>query len=210
MADATWYFDYLSPFAYFQYKRISKWPPNISVRMKPVLFSGLLNHFGHKGPAEIPSKRRFVYRFFKWQAAKRGIAFKMPQVHPFNPLPPLRLTIAAGSDARTVGIIFDFIYGRGCNADGDALVELGKELGLTDISAHLSDPAVKSELRTNTEEAIKAGAFGVPTFVYRGELFWGEDATDMFLEYFSSPNMFEDEEMVRLSTMPMGILRPGQ
>jgi 2-hydroxychromene-2-carboxylate isomerase len=210
VTEAVWYFDYLSPFAYFQYSRISSWSTNIRVAMRPVLFSGLLNHFGHKGPAEIPSKRRFVYRFFKWQAAKRGIPFNMPQVHPFNPLPPLRLTIAAGSDARAVGIVFDFIYGRGRNAEGSALAELGEELGLNNVETHLADPNVKAQLRKNTEDAIAAGVFGVPTFVLNGELFWGEDATDMFLEYLASPNLFEDEEMIRLSTMPMGLLRAGQ
>lgn len=210
MTDAVWYFDYLSPFAYFQFSRISKWPESVPITIKPVLFSGLLDHFGHKGPAEIPSKRRFVYRFFKWQAAKRGIPFTMPRVHPFNPLLPLRLTIAAGSDARAVGIIFNFIYGRGRNLEGGGLAELGEELGVPDVEARVSDPEIKAQLRRNTEEAISAGVFGVPTFVANGELFWGEDATDMFLEYLATPSLFEDEEMIRLSTMPMGLLRTGQ
>ena len=35
---------------------------------------------------------------------------------------------------------------------------------------------MKLALRTHTEEAAKAGVFGVPTFVVDGkELFWGQD-----------------------------------
>ena len=29
-----------------------------------------------------------------------------------------------------------------------------------------------------TEEAMQLGVFGVPTYVYRGELFWGQDRLD--------------------------------
>ncbi len=209
MTEATWYFDFLSPFAYFQLPRLAELPPDVRVTIKPVLFSGLLEHFGHKGPAEIPSKRRFVYRFFRWQAARRGMPFTMPPQHPFHPLPPLRLAIAAGSTAEAVGTIFDFIYGRGRNVEGPALAELGRELGLDDVEARLAEPWVKERLRENTREAIEAGVFGVPTFVARGELFWGEDATGMFLDFLERPDLFEDAEMLRLSSMPMGMRRAG-
>ena len=89
MAEAIWYFDFISPFAYLQFSRLSQLPADLRVTMKPILFAALLEHHGHKGPAEIPSKRQFVYRFFKWQAARRGVPFNMPPMHPFQPLPPL-------------------------------------------------------------------------------------------------------------------------
>ena len=175
--------------------------------MKPILFAALLEHHGHKGPAEIPSKRQFVYRFFKWQAARRGVPFNMPPMHPFQPLPPLRLAIAAGGTSEVVGRIFDFIYGRGRNVEGAALLELGRELGLDNLETRITDPQVKERLRQNTKEAISAGVFGVPSFVARGELFWGDDATDMLLDFIKNPALFEDPEMVRLSNLPMGVRR---
>jgi len=46
---------------------------SIRIRYRPVLFAALLAAHGHKGPAEIASKRRFTYRFVVWQAAKLGI-----------------------------------------------------------------------------------------------------------------------------------------
>jgi 2-hydroxychromene-2-carboxylate isomerase len=207
MAEAIWYFDFISPFAYLQFSRLSQLPADLRVTMKPVLFAALLEHHGHKGPAEIPSKRQFVYRFFKWQAARRGVAFNMPPMHPFQPLPPLRLAIAAGGTSEVVGRIFDFIYGRGRNVEGAALLELGREFGLDNLETRITDPQVKERLRQNTEEAISAGVFGVPSFVARGELFWGDDATDMLLDFIKNPALFEDPEMVRLSNMPMGVRR---
>ena len=209
MTEAIWYFDFISPFAYLQFSRLSQLPTDLRVTIKPVLFAGLLERHGHKGPAEIPSKRRFVYRFLKWQAARRGVPFNMPPMHPFQPLPPLRLAIAAGGTSEVVRRIFDFIYGRGRNVEGAALLELGRELGLDNIEARITDSQVKECLRQNTEEAISAGVFGVPSFVARGELFWGDDATDMFLDFIKNPALFEDPEMVRLSNMPMGVRRSG-
>ena len=207
MTEAIWYFDFISPFAYLQFSRLSQLPADLRVTMKPVLFAALLEHHGHKGPAEIPSKRQFVYRFFKWQAARRGVPFNMPPKHPFQPLPPLRLAIAAGGTSEVVGRIFDFIYGRGRNVDGAALLELGRELGLDNVETRITDPQVKERLRQNTNEAISAGVFGVPSFVVRGELFWGDDATDMLLDFIKNPALFDDPEMVRLSNMPMGVRR---
>lgn len=207
MAEAIWYFDFISPFAYLQFSRLSQLPADLHVTMKPILFAALLEHHGQKGPAEIPSKRQFVYRFFKWQAARRGVPFNMPPMHPFQPLPPLRLAIAAGGTSEVVGRIFDFIYGRGRNVEGTALLELGRELGLDNLETRITDPQVKERLRQNTNEAISAGVFGVPSFVARGELFWGDDATDMLLDFIKNPALFEDPEMVRLSNMPMGVRR---
>jgi len=97
MTKAKWYFDFLSPFAYLQLARFQKLPPNLEVTTVPVVFGAILKHWGQLGPAEIPPKRRFVYRFFQWKADQLGLPFAMPQMHPFNPLPALRLCVAAGA-----------------------------------------------------------------------------------------------------------------
>ncbi len=208
MPSAKWYFDFISPFAYLQLARFGELPADLEVELKPVLFAGLLNHWGHLGPAEIPSKRRFVYRFFKWHADRRGLPFTMPPSHPFNPLPALRLALATGPDLGTVRTIFHHIYGEGEQPDSAEVISvLADRLGIDDIAARLSDPIIKAALRSNTEEAVKSGVFGVPTFQVNGELFWGDDATDMLLDYLKNPDLFKTEEMARLSNMPMGVLR---
>ena len=42
--------------------------------------------------------------------------------------------------------------------------------------AAAASPEAKLALKANTEEAIAAGVFGVPTMIVDGELFWGVDA----------------------------------
>ena len=89
MTEAKWYFDFISPFAYLQLARFSTLPGNLEITAVPVVFGGLLTHWGQLGPAEIPPKRRFVYRFFQWNADRLGVPFAMPPRHPYNPLPSL-------------------------------------------------------------------------------------------------------------------------
>jgi len=40
-------------------------------------------------------------------------------------------------------------------------------------------PEIAERYRAYTDEAVKAGVFGSPSYVYRGELFWGQDRLDM-------------------------------
>jgi 2-hydroxychromene-2-carboxylate isomerase len=46
------------------------------------------------------------------------------------------------------------------------------------LLAAAADPAVPGEYAANTEVAIAAGVFGVPTFQVGEELFWGQDRLD--------------------------------
>lgn len=208
MTKAQWYFDFISPFAYLQLHRFDDLPDDLEIELRPILFAGLLKHWGHLGPAEIPPKRRFIYRFFQWQADQLGVPFVMPPAHPFNPLPALRLALAAGPSVEVATTIYDHIFGQGRAPDTeDGIAAMAERLGIADVEASLSDPAVKDALRRNTDEAIQAGAFGVPTFVVNDEVFWGNDATGMLLSYLESPGLFASGEMARVSDLPLGMTR---
>lgn len=113
MANIDWYFDFLSPFAYFQFQRLRELQAHGEVSLKPVLFAGLLKHWEHKGPAEIPRKRRFTNRYALWFAPQNGIKFKLPSGHPFPPLAPLRLAHAAGNSYAAVAENFDYVWCEG-------------------------------------------------------------------------------------------------
>jgi 2-hydroxychromene-2-carboxylate isomerase len=47
-------------------------PADLQIEYRPVLFAGLLGHWGQKGPAEIASKRRYTYRWCNWWAKRLG------------------------------------------------------------------------------------------------------------------------------------------
>ena len=208
MIDAAWYFDFVSPYAYLQSRMLHKFAGKAQIAMKPVLFAGLLAHSKNLGPAEIPSKRVWTYRFCTWFARGHGIPFRFPPRHPFNPLKPLRLAIAQGAAPAAVHAIFDFIWAEGRDpADPAAWNALGARLGISDPDAAIDRQAVKDALRGNTEAAIAAGVFGVPSFVIGGEVFWGVDSTDFVLEYLDNPALFGDPEYRRVANLPAGAER---
>ena len=208
MPSADWYFDFVSPFAYLQCEQLSALETRLRIRYKPVLFAGMLTAHGHKGPAEIPAKRRFTYRFVVWQAKKLGIPLKFPAAHPFNPLPLLRLAIAADCDPAAVRRIFRFVWRDG--RIGDLPIEwaeLMSELALPEAQTRIDVPEVKEALRRNTEDAIARGIFGVPTLAIGDELFWGADATAMAADYVAAGCRFDDPEMARVASLPIGAER---
>ncbi len=201
----AWFFDFISPFAYLQCERLDVLPRSAEIDLRPILFAGLLDHWGHKGPAEIPSKRRFTYRQALWIARRDGIPFRAPPAHPFNPLSALRLAIALGCEASTVRAIFRFIWSEGHRPDDPhSWKTLIERLGVHDADERISAPAVKSTLRANTDEAIALGVFGVPTIAVDGELFWGYDVTAMAAGYIEDPRGFSDSEMERMGSLPVG------
>ena len=210
MHTADWYFDVISPFAYLQLVRFDRLPDDLRITYRPILFAGLLGHWGHKGPAEIEAKRLHTYRFSQWRADREGVRLRYPPVHPFNPLKALRLCIARGCDAATVRAVFDHIWRDGIGIDSEAgWRALAERLGVDDADALVSAPEVKDGLRRSTEEAIAAGIYGVPTFRVGGELFWGDDATAMMLDYLTDPHLFETGEFKRVSHLPAGTHRKG-
>jgi 2-hydroxychromene-2-carboxylate isomerase len=46
---------------------------------------------------------------------------------------------------------------------------------MPELADALDEPSIKDELRATTEDAIRRGAFGVPTFFVGREMFWGHD-----------------------------------
>ncbi|WP_444996549.1 2-hydroxychromene-2-carboxylate isomerase [Aliikangiella sp. IMCC44359] len=206
----TWYFDFISPFAYLQLHRFDDLPHGVDIEYKPILFAGLLNHWKNVGPAEISPKRIFTYKHCYWYARKNNIPFKMPPAHPFNSLAALRLAIAAGGGLDTIKIIFETIWRHGFELNSSQAIEhLESHLKLSDLKLLISDETVKKQLRDNTEEAASHSVFGVPTFVVNEyeESFWGLDSFDMLLDFIRTPEKFYDEEMRRIHSLPEGVQR---
>ena len=207
MQRIVFHFDVVSPFAYLAFERLPQVLQGCSyeVEYRPVLFAGLLQHWGQKGPAEIEPKRAWTFRHVHWLAHRHGIAMDTPAVHPFNPLPLLRLAIACGPNRRIVEAIFRHAWRGGADAvDPARLAALQAEL------APARDPAaaeVKAELKANTDEAIARGVFGVPSFEVDGRLFWGLDALEMLADALRGDPWFEGPAWAREGAPRVGVVR---
>jgi 2-hydroxychromene-2-carboxylate isomerase len=205
---ADWYFDFISPFSYLQLGRIAALRARIEITPVPIVFGAILKHHGQLGPAEIRGKREFTYRFAQWTAERERIPLRFPPAHPFNPIAALRLAIAAGTTWPAIAAIFEHIWKDGRAGDeAEQLADVGRALGIEDVAAAIARDDVKTALRTNTESAIAAGVFGVPTLRIGGELFWGNDATALIEDWLDEPARFDAPEYRRIASLPRAIER---
>lgn len=193
--DATrlyFLFDFISHNAYLAWRPAQQIAQAHGLRFEPVpvVFGALLSAYGQVGPAEVPAKSRWMIRDVLRKAARLNLPIAPPHSHPFKSLVPMRALLAAPSASQ---LAFADALWRATWAEGrevsspQVVAEIAFALGL-DASALLAaaeSEAVKSQLRANTDDALAAGVFGVPTVFARGQMFWGYDdlgALERFLE----------------------------
>lgn len=212
MKRVVFHFDVVSPYAYLAFERLPQALEGLSVEVeyRPLLFAGLLRHWGTKGPAETAPKKAWTFRHVAWLAHESGIALEPPAVHPFNPLALLRLALAcapAGGtpNRRSCELLFEHVWRGGHDAnDLQRLEALRKSLRLR------RDPAgdeVKAELRQATADAAARGIFGVPTVEVGGRLFWGVDSLTMVAACLRGDAWFDGPAWDAAASMPQGVQR---
>lgn len=191
----VFYYDPISPYAYLAFKQLPWALEGLSyhVSYKPILFAAMLKTYGQLGPAEIAPKRDWTYRQVLWQAKTLKIPLTMPATHPFNPLALLRLGCACsdswGATNRYVTEqLFQHVWTGGLEASDPVRLE-ALSVTLKD-QMHHDAQASKVQLKSNTEEALRLGCFGVPSIVVDDKVFWGLDALPMLREYLQGDDWF--------------------
>ena len=186
------HFDFVSPYAFIAWTQIHAIAARHGrpLEIVPVLFAGLLEHHGQKGPAEIPTKRVYTYKDAWRKAVRAGLRdFRMPPAHPFNPLVALRvasLSLDADTRKRTIDTLFRAAWQEGVAIDTPEAV--AAVLGSAGFDGERLVQAAqekenKDRLRKATEDAVARGVFGVPTALVDGEIFWGSESLEL-LEAF--------------------------
>jgi len=201
MATVRCYADPVSPYAWLGLRELGRLEAaGARIVVIPVLFAGLLNAHGNIGPAEVPAKRRYLFRDVMREAARRGLPFAGPPGHPFNPLLALRMCTAVADDTARGALLMALTcatWERGADLMDEAtLARLADEAGLDGLGllAAAQAPAVKQALADATAQAVADGVFGVPTFRMDGdgELFWGADRIDALLWRMQGHGIDED------------------
>ncbi len=199
MKFLSFYFDPVSPYACLAFERLPQVLEGVSVSVdyQPVLFAGMLAHWGQKGPAEIEPKRAWTYRQVQWLARRLDIPLRIPAQHPFNPLALLRLALACAPQGRTPNRyvceqVLRHVWQGGADANDPVRLT-----ALTERLAPARDPngvEIKQALKDATAAAVARGVFGVPTAEVDGYLFWGLDGLEMLAEYLRGDAWFDGPE----------------
>ena len=186
MKSLEFYFDYLSPYAYFAWNKVEKFclEHKVALEARPVVFGKLLDHWGHLGPAEIPPKREWLMKYSLYYAHVNNLPLSFPKYHPFNSLPALRASLVSVSgkfQKQLIGEIFNAGWGQGKDiGDVNVICDVALKIGLDidRLKEEIVSDECKSELKLITAEAISKGVFGIPTIIYDNQLFWGNDQFD--------------------------------
>lgn len=216
--DIDFYYDPISPYAHLAFAQLPEvlMGLNLRLRYRPVLFAAMLKAGGQKGPAEIAGKREWTYRQVAWQAQRMGVALDLPAGHPFNPLAVLRAGLATADDEGcTNRWVTEQLFAHVWHGGADANAPQRLAALLARLQTHVRarggawrDPqsdAVKARLRENTELALKAGVFGVPTCVWQGRVFWGLDALPMLRDAIDGGPWFSTAQWQQAADLPSGL-----
>ena len=202
------HFDYISPYSYLAWHRLRDFAPqyDLRVELKPTLFAALLNHLGHKGPAEIPPKRIYMFKDCIRTAALLNVPFAPVFSHPFNPLPALRATLLDMEEPtrqHLVSKLFAATWAESRDVgSAEVVAEVCDDAGVPDALARIQDPAIKQRLLDASAEAIALGVFGVPTMIVGDEPFWGTDSFPHLTRYLAGQDPVRSEDLATWASVP--------
>ena len=186
-----YYFTPQSPWAYLGHDRFAEIAraAGAIVRVLPIDLRGKVfpSSGGSPGGARAPQRQAYRLLELKRHSDYRQLPLHVrPRYFPVSGDDASRLIIAvemrdgAHAAMKISGAIFSAVWARERHiADEKVLAELLAECGLEAKRLEQSySQAVQERYEANTEEAIKAGVFGAPSYVIDGEQFWGQDRLD--------------------------------
>jgi len=186
--EIDFYFDVVCPYAYLAHTQIDamRERTGATVHWRPVLLGGLFRTTGAgDGPMTTMSANKAKLNLLdmhRW-AEHYEVPLNMPAEHPRRTVLAMRAVIASGEVEKAGRALYAAYWRDGLDITSeDVVADVLSAAGLDGraITARTSEAEIKQALRTATDEAATAGAFGVPTFVISSpgqepELFWGQD-----------------------------------
>ena len=214
---SPFYLDFISPYSWMALMQAERFAAEhgLAWEVRPVVYAALLTANGLVGPAEVESKRCYTFRDVVRCADGLGLRLAGPPEHPFRSLEALRtlyLFRQAPEALRLAAALADACWGEGQSLnEASVRAEAVEAVGLdaTDLERRIAEPSIKRGLRDLTDEAVRLGVFGVPTFIVDGEMFWGHDRLDHLARHLAGNQPPADGLTERLLALPRGVVRKG-
>ena len=184
-----YYLSLRSPWAYLGSGRLEEMAARhgAEVAVKPVDFGTI---FPQTGGLPLPKRApaRQAYRMMelrRWRARLDLPLNLEPAGFAAAEAPAARLVIAAGDSGgdplRLAHAVLRAVWVEERRIDDDATLKAIAEETDHDgaaLVARAEQPEAAAAYEALTREALSRGVFGAPTYVYRDELFWGQDRLD--------------------------------
>ena len=177
------YFDFSSPYAYLGFKEIKKYEKKYPFQIKymPIFLGGLHNSADITPAAFNKIKSKYMIQDTKLVANKKNIKFSFNSYFPIKTVNFMRgAIIAKDNNYEKIYIekIFDSIWRYGLNMNDNIIInKVLKNLDLNPsiFFGKVSDIKIKDKLKKLTNDALKKGIFGAPTYYVNRKIFFGQD-----------------------------------
>jgi 2-hydroxychromene-2-carboxylate isomerase len=192
-SSVDFWFEFASTYSYLAVSRVERMAhaAGVLVAWRPFLLGPIFGAQGwNDSPFNVyPVKGAYMWRDMERLCERYQLPLRRPSKFPRNGLLAARVALA-GDEAGWVPTFVRNVYRANFGddreiADPTVLAAILRDVG-ADADALLAaaaSPAVKDRLRAHTGEAQRLGLFGAPSFVVRGELFWGNDRLEDALEW---------------------------
>jgi 2-hydroxychromene-2-carboxylate isomerase len=184
-APLGFWFEFASTYSYPAAERVEELAARAGCRVewRPFLLGPIFAAQGwDDSPFNVyPAKGRYMWRDVARVCARQRLPFARPTRFPRNGLLAARVACLGAAEPwcpRFVRAVYraNFVSDRDI-ADRAVIEELLADAGVPGAATveRALAPANKERLREQTEEAVRLGIFGAPTFTVGAELFWGND-----------------------------------
>ncbi len=190
--NVDYYFSPMSPWTYLGHERfaamLKKYGAGVDV--KPVDFGRIFSVSGGLPLAKrAPQRQKYrMVELKRWREVL-GVPLTLePKFFPYDTLLASRVILAARKQhGQQVAMQVAGAILRGCWAEERNMADEGQLLAVTNAAkldgqallASAKSPDIEAEYNRLTDEAIARDVFGAPTYLYRGEPFWGQDRLEL-------------------------------
>ena len=182
--ELDFFFEFASTYSYLAASRIAALAAatGLRVRWRPFLLGPLFQDQGWStSPFNLyPRKGRYMWRDMERLCAGYDLPFERPSQFPRNGLLAARVACGSPNEPWLPDFIravyrANFAEDRDI-ADSAVVAEILAAVGGSAAALERArTPDTKERLREETRCAEELGIFGAPSFIARGELFWGDD-----------------------------------
>jgi 2-hydroxychromene-2-carboxylate isomerase len=182
------YFDFASPNAYLSHQVVPGIEERTGAKFNyiPVLLGGIFKLTNNKPPMEaffgILNKNEYQsVEMERFQKRYEITKFKMNPHFPVMTLQITRGALGAQQDGyldKYISEVLKHMWEEPKKMDDPEVIkEAFTESGFDadKLLGQTQDPEIKAKLIANTEEAVKRGTFGIPTFFVDDDIYFGKD-----------------------------------
>jgi 2-hydroxychromene-2-carboxylate isomerase len=182
------FFDCSSPWTYLAFHNLQPLAADLNepVHWRPVLVGGIFNAVNPSVYAmrdnPVPAKWAYMLKDLQDWAREAGLKIVFPpRVFPVNSVKAMRGCLWLEPQGKLLPFataVFEAYWAHEEDISQDAvLLKICDQVGIDGDAflAGIAQPAIKAQLKANTEEVIARGGFGSPTLYLGDDMYFGND-----------------------------------